>query len=391
MSSVRINLNPDLQRLWEAGYDLEVTPEAYLLVKNVPYVTEKCEIKTDGILVSLLSLNGDKTVKPESHEAFFIGEKPCTSKGVPIKMIIGSDKRQLTTNLLINHHLSAKDDYGDYYEKITRYISIISNHAKDIDDSLDARTFMFIEQDPETETVFNYVDTNSNRAEINPITDKLSTQKIAILGLGGTGSYILDFVAKTPVKEIHLFDADNFLQHNAFRAPGAPQKEKFMQHLKKVVYFSEIYLAMRKNIFPHPYEINSTNVEELKDLSFVFLSMDSGPQKKDVVNYLQRLNIPFVDCGLGMEDIDNCLRGQVRVTTSSSMKFDHVNKYISYAQDKDNLYDKNIQIADLNCLNAIMAVIKWKKLSGFYHDLDKEHHCTYVIFTNEFTNSETPN
>ncbi|WP_318271316.1 ThiF family adenylyltransferase [Sphingobacterium cellulitidis] len=46
---------------------------------------------------------------------------------------------------------------------------------------------------------------------------KLERQKIAIIGLGGTGAYILDMVAKTPVKEIHLFDGDSFDQHNAFR------------------------------------------------------------------------------------------------------------------------------------------------------------------------------
>jgi hypothetical protein len=43
----------------------------------------------------------------------------------------------------------------------------------------------------------------------------------------------LDFVAKTPVEEIHLFDSDVFLQHNAFRAPGAINKERFSEHLKK--------------------------------------------------------------------------------------------------------------------------------------------------------------
>jgi hypothetical protein len=32
---------------------------------------------------------------------------------------------------------------------------------------------------------------------------------------------VLDFTAKTHVKEIHLFDGDTFFQHNAFRAPGA--------------------------------------------------------------------------------------------------------------------------------------------------------------------------
>lgn len=390
MSSVRINHNPDLKRLWDEGYNLEVTAEGYLLVKDIPYVNDQRELRRNGVLVTLLSLNMDKTIKPASHEAFFIGDQPCNSNGTPIKIVIGAHK-QLTTNLIVDYHLSAKDDYLDYYEKVTRYISIITNHAEAINESVTAKTFMFIEQDPEVRSVYNYIDTNSSRAEISPISEKLAGQKIGIIGLGGTGSYILDFVAKTPVEEIHLFDSDNFLQHNAFRAPGAIKKERFNEHLKKVEYFSDIYSAMHRNIVPHVYDITSQNVTELHNFSFVFISMDSGPQKSDIISYLENMKIPFIDCGLGMANINNSLRSQLRITSSSNLKNDHVRKYVSFSKSGDDLYDKNIQVADLNCLNAIMAIIKWKKIYGFYHDLDKEHHCTYVSFTNEFTNSEFPN
>lgn len=104
----------------------------------------------------------------------------------------------------------------------------------------------------ESEDVFNYFDTNASRSEILNVTSKLEGQKkIGIIGLGGTGSYILDFVAKTPVQEIHLFDGDLFLQHNAFRAPGAPSIERLEEKKKKVLYFKrfirqcdETYLHM---------------------------------------------------------------------------------------------------------------------------------------------------
>jgi len=59
------------------------------------------------------------------------------------------------------------------------------------------------------------------------ITRRLELEKVAIIGLGGTGSYILDLVAKTPVKEIHLFDADALLNHNAFRHPARPRSRNF--------------------------------------------------------------------------------------------------------------------------------------------------------------------
>ena len=43
---------------------------------------------------------------------------------------------------------------------------------------------------------------------------------MAVIGLGGTGSYLIDFLVKTPVKEIRAFDPDRFFVHNAFRSPG---------------------------------------------------------------------------------------------------------------------------------------------------------------------------
>ena len=48
----------------------------------------------------------------------------------------------------------------------------------------------------------------------------------------------------------------------------------------------------------------------------------------------------------------------------------------------------NIQIAELNALNAMLAVIKWKKIRGFYCDLEREHHCMYTTDGNALDNAE---
>ena len=64
---------------------------------------------------------------------------------------------------------------------------------------------------------------------------KLMNHKVAIIGLGGTGSYILDMLAKTPVSEIHLFDGDDFLTHNAFRSPGAASLDDLSKKQKNLI------------------------------------------------------------------------------------------------------------------------------------------------------------
>ena len=55
------------------------------------------------------------------------------------------------------------------------------------------------------------------------------------------------------------------------------------------------------------------------------------------------------------------------------------------AQDE---YHQNIQIAELNALNAALAVIRWKKHCGFYHDLEHEHDTTYAIDGNQLVNED---
>jgi ThiF family len=51
--------------------------------------------------------------------------------------------------------------------------------------------------------------------------DKLRLSRVVIVGLGGSGSHILDLIAKTRVRQIDLYDGDHFRRHNAFRSPGA--------------------------------------------------------------------------------------------------------------------------------------------------------------------------
>ena len=70
----------------------------------------------------------------------------------------------------------------------------------------------------------------------NRYPERLAGERVAIVGLGGTGSYVLDMVAKTPVRQILLFDDDESLQHNAFRSPGTPTLDELLKAPKKVEY-----------------------------------------------------------------------------------------------------------------------------------------------------------
>lgn len=392
MSHKLISHSPDLKKLRDEGYEVAVK-KAHLLVSGVPYVNSKREIAS-GVLVTSLDLAGDeRTAKPQDHVIHFVGEHPCDKEGNVLRGIQNSSgRRVLAEGVEIDHSFSSKPPggYADYYEKLTTYIKIISSHAESLagpDHTVTARTHKVIEsEDPES--VFQYLDTNSSRAEIEGISAKLHNQKIAIIGLGGTGSYVLDFVAKTPVGEIHLFDNDYFLSHNAFRAPGAASVEALGRRPKKVVYLHEQYTKMHKHVIPHDRGLTASTVEELSAMNFVFICIDKAEAKKAIIDYLTRNGIPFVDVGVDVRAVDGFLMGSVRLTTASKEKHDHLERRISFSDGGDDDYDKNVQIAEINALNAALAVIKWKKLFGFYHDQGKEHHAVYDINVNALTNDE---
>lgn len=382
-----IDHSADLKKLWDEGYNMEVV-KGHLMVKDVPYLTAEKQIKR-GTFVTVLSLNGDITVKPETHVAYFQGELPCNVNGERINMVIEMDTKPIAEELVINFTFSAKVDYQDYYHKVTAYMNIICSHAQQVDYTVTPRTFQFLESQEE-KTVFNYTDTNSSRAQIGNLAAKFNGLKIAIVGLGGTGSYLLDFISKTPVAEIHLFDGDNFLQHNAFRAPGAANKEQFFRHLKKVEYLETIYANLHKGIVRHAYNLDATNTDELEAMDYVFVSIDPGESKKAIVTYLQEKGKPFIHTGISVQEVNGLLKGQIKTTTKTDVKQDHLLKRVVFTPNDADVYDQNIQISELNALNACFAIIKWKKLLGFYSDLDNEHFSSYVIFANEIINDDLP-
>ena len=65
---------------------------------------------------------------------------------------------------------------------------------------------------------------------------------------------------------------------------------------------------------------------------------------------------------MGVHASDNNLLGILRATTSTPGNRDHLKKLVSFNEDKDDDDSTNIQFADLNMLNAALAVIKWKQL-----------------------------
>jgi len=389
MSPPLVDRSPDLQRLQNDGYAVEIAG-GHLLVHDVPYLDAGRVIRR-GTLVSTLTLSGDRTAAPDTHVALFVGTAPCNLDGTEIAAIRhGAANVLVAPGMVATLSFSNKPagGYPDYYAKMTRYAEIISAPARALDPSVTPRTFRLLPVATEGE-VFTYRDTWSSRAGINRISDKVRSRSVGIIGTGGSGAYVLDQVAKMPVAAIHIFDGDRFYQHNAFRSPGAPSAEELEAAPFKVDHFRAIYAKMHRNVIAHPVRIDETNCSLIEALDFVFVCVDRGDVRRFLVEYLGTRGIPFIDVGMGVELVDDKLIGIVRVTTSSDARRDHVRTRVPMNDPiDDGAYERNIQIGSLNMLSAALAVIRWQKLWGIFQDLEREHHTTYTINTNQMTSDE---
>lgn len=384
MSQRPIARSPDLLRLQNEGYNLEVRG-GLLLVKSVPYVDGNRAIRRDGTLIVQLNLSGDKTNPPSTHVAHWSGDHPCHSDGSRIAAFQNpSPPQDMGHGVRADFTFSAKAAYRDYHHQVTTYVGRIVAEACKIEPDATACIFAPIPAD-DGESVFKYVDTASSRAGIDAVNERTRSKRIGIVGGGGTGAYVLDFVAKTWVAEIHLFDGDVFSQHNAFRTPGAPSLDELAARPQKVAYLKAIYEKMRNGIVAHDGYLDGDNLALLDGLDFVFLCLDRGAVKRPIIERLIANGTPFVEVGMGLVLTEGQLSGIVRTVTSTPETRADAAVHVSYgaADGVANDYATNIQIAELNALNAVIAVVQWKKLIGIYQDTRSHYYTGYSVPSGE--------
>ncbi|MDO9455253.1 ThiF family adenylyltransferase [Nocardioides sp.] len=388
MSTARLARNADLRRLIDDGYGISIEG-GHLVVRKVPYVTTEATVAY-GVLTYPITVSGDQVVFDTDHRIWLSGSPPHDQNGRPLTLA-NPEQRQVTPELTAQFMLSSKPaaGYVDHYDKVTAYVRILAHPAQAVDPSVSV-TPGAAWQEVEDDLPFRYRDTATTRAGLGHLTDLFRGQRVAIVGLGGSGCYILDQVAKTPVDEVLLVDGDAFDNHNAFRAPGAASLEELQARPSKVGYFAETYGRMHTGIRTEHAYLNEENLAILEGSTFVFLAIDDAEVKASIGTYLAVRGVAFIDVGMGVEEIDGKLSGLLRTVyapagVTPEKALERVPKFKGQQDD----YDRNIQVADLNALNGVLAVVRWKRHLGLYADGAEETFSTYSIYTNEISN-ETP-
>lgn len=390
MSTGPLALDDDLCRVLDDGFDA-VIQGGHLVIRNIPYVRTDRTVGY-GFLAYPVVVSGDRIISDTDHRIWFGGGAPCNEKGVPLTCV-NPEQRVITDDLTAQFMLSSKpgpDGYPSQYEKVTAYARIVSHPAQALDPTVTANPGAAW-QEVEDDLPFKYRDSATSRAGLTRLTKVFLLERVSIVGLGGTGGYILDQIAKTPVADIKLFDRDYFDNHNAFRAPGAASLEELRHRPRKVEYFAGVYGRMHTGITPVANHITEENVHLLDDSTFVFLAMDDATMKPAIIAHLTDRGIPYIDVGMGVEEIDGRLSGLLRTTyknpTSAGGDNARASSIPAPAQERDD-YSRNIQVADLNALNATLAVGRWKRHLGFYADGNEETVALYSIYLNNVTNED---
>ena len=382
MSHELISRSADLQSLVQDGYEVEIR-SGYLVLNLVPYVTSQRTVKY-GQLACPVGAG-----KPPDHTVYFAGEYPCDDKGAPLEALRNSSARQeLAAGLWVDHYFSAKPsagNYKDFHHKMTHYAQVLGRCARRLDPTAVSRSGRLVLSEDSNDP-FVFMETASSRAGITRMNERLAGDRVGIVGLGGTGSYILDFVSKTRVSEIHLFDGDVFQQHNAFRCPGPTSPQEIEERQKKVGLYRARYGKMRSGIITHDINIDAHGLELLEDLDFVFVAIDDNETRQWLLPALLEAQTPFVDVGMGIERTDDQLLGIVRTSFSIASTSSASSSGEGGGRDVGE-YGRNVQVAELNALNASLAVIRWKKYRGFYLDLGCENRSSYTIDGNHLSNS----
>jgi molybdopterin/thiamine biosynthesis adenylyltransferase len=388
MLPILVSHNDDIRGLVELGYAVAFDASNHLIIRDICYLDSEGKLQV-GAFVTKLEFVDQKRVKQQNHQVFFAGSEPygLDRKQVPnlgnspCNLVLSDANKDVVVQRAFSHKLREKGaprEYVDFLEKIQTYAEQICIPAQQ-EYGADWLTFRARVEDVPLDSVFKIHDTLSSLAEIGDLSANLKDDVLAIIGLGGTGSYVLDFMIKTPVREIRAFDFDSFHVHNAFRSPGRLDPDSEFGRKKADIYRSR-YDSFRNGVTIKQKYIDSSCIEDLQGVTFAFVCVDKGESRAGIFKLLLDRQIPFIDVGIGLKRKDGPLKGTVRTTYYSA---EHGPKilakgYSELSTAPDDLYRTNIQTAELNALNAAFAVIRFKQLRGFYlEELPFLHHAVF--------------
>lgn len=380
MSHALVSRNEDIRRLVEKGYAVAFDANHYLVVRDIPYLDSERKLRW-GAFVSNFTDRGEDLIEQVNHEIWFAGGVPHGLDGTPIANLAGGpatlplseDSKDVVVQRSFSNKPKDTGKFRDFFHKVESYTAIIAGPAMGLH-GVSPLTFRVVEAKT-SDSPFKFRDTLSSRAEIGDLAARFKHDVVAIIGLGGTGAYLLDLLVKTPVREVRGFDHDLYHVHNAYRSPGRLEDPGELNTPKASVY-SGRYENFRHGLVLKRAFIDASTGSELDGVTFAFVSVDKGSARAGIVEVLIDKKIPFIDVGMGLRRKNGPLDGMIRSTyfDPASARATRDQGLVELADHPDDEYRVQIQTAELNALNACITVLRFKQLRGFYHHSGSPDH-----------------
>lgn len=168
---------------------------------------------------------------------------------------------------------------------------------------------------------------------------KILTKNITVIGCGGQGGYILEYLARLGVKSINFWDGDVYDETNINRQIGCLETTI---GLNKALVLKErlqqINSTIQLNCFNWYFGDKSSDIIQAKQSDIIFLAADCYYNVKKLRLLLRSLlleGIPLIDCPA------NLLGGYVSIQTKDSIYYfdQQTQKLINQSNLKDSLPD----------------------------------------------------
>lgn len=147
----------------------------------------------------------------------------------------------------------------------------------------------------------------------------LLTKNISVIGCGGQGGYILEFLARLGVKSIHFWDGDIFEESNLNRQNHCSLST--LGKNKAEVLREQLSLINPEiELFCHPYYFGSEIAKDFKEVintDIIFDAADfyyNGKEFRTILRKAIEYGIPVIDCPIGLYG------GFVTIETTNSLQ-----------------------------------------------------------------------
>ena len=204
----------------------------------------------------------------------------------------------------------------------------------------------------------------------------LAQECVAIVGLGGVGAWIADFVVKADPREVHGWDYDCIEPKNILRMPGGLDPNVWIGR-PKADWFQETYSVIHTSVHGHNVKVLPERVQEvIERTTFAFVAVDDAEDRMMVCDALANAGIPFVVVGLSPVRKDKRVKVSMRIVTAHVGVSSWREAIPQVGQAGQDDYG-SLDLPDVYSMAAGWAIQSWRKMRGQFWQKDREECLDY--------------